>query len=32
MFNIPLMNKTGDELGVRMYDPCIPCATHEMIK
>jgi len=28
MFNIPLMEKTGNEFGIRLFDPCIPCATH----
>lgn len=28
MFNIPLMEKTNSEMGIRLYDPCIPCATH----
>ncbi|KAA0005946.1 MAG: coenzyme F420 hydrogenase [Thermoplasmata archaeon] len=28
MFNIPIMEKTGSEFGIRLFDPCIPCATH----
>jgi len=28
MFNIPLMEKTNSEFGIRLFDPCIPCATH----
>lgn len=28
MFNIPHMENTGNELIIRLYDPCIPCATH----
>jgi len=30
MFNIPIMEKTGNEFGIRLYDPCIPCTTHCM--
>ena len=28
MFNIPIMEKTGDDFGIRLFDPCIPCTTH----
>ncbi len=28
MFNIPLMEKTGSDFGIRLLDPCVPCATH----
>ncbi len=28
MFNLPLMKKVGSEFGIRLLDPCIPCASH----
>ncbi len=28
MFNIPLMVRSGSEFGIRLLDPCVPCATH----
>ncbi|MCD6481289.1 MAG: nickel-dependent hydrogenase large subunit [Thermoplasmata archaeon] len=30
MFNIPLMELTRSEFGIRLYDPCIPCSTHHV--
>lgn len=28
MFNLPLINKMGSEFGIRLFDPCITCASH----